>query len=614
MKRPWQIAAVFGLSAAVVLAALGWASAQVLRLDRLQAEGAQQAEQEGNIRLALWRMESALAPVVAQEAARPYFAYTSFYPAERAYTRMFSRLDPGEVLLPSPMLVQGGPYVILNFQVGPDGEVTAPQAPAGGMRGLAAMGYTTVQAMDRAAARLAELKTRLAGAPLAAALPKPEEGPTLAATLLLPDNQLWLQANGKNPAPGNKQGLNLMAGNNGNSLAMTQEERNNYEFQMRYRQNTIMNGTQIAQANINRGNVQLGNVREGMMQALWLGDSLVLARRVTVSGHEYVQGAWLDWEALHGWLLQEVRDVLPDADLVPERGPLDADAPARVLANLPLRLVPGLMPAAMPAGLSPLALSLLAAWVGVGLAAAAVAVLLWKAVALSERRAAFVGAVTHELRTPLTTFRMYSEMLAGDMVSDATKRRRYLDTLRAEADRLTHLVENVLYYARLERKPLRDRLEAIRVEDLIERTRRRLADRATQAGMELVIEMPDTVQDAAVLADASAVEQVLFNLVDNACKYAARAADRRIHLAAERIPGGAVVRVCDHGLGIEPADGRRLFRPFTKSARDAANSAPGVGLGLALSRRLAREMGGDLALEPGPHDGACFVLRLVSPR
>jgi signal transduction histidine kinase len=144
----------------------------------------------------------------------------------------------------------------------------------------------------------------------------------------------------------------------------------------------------------------------------------------------------------------------------------------------------------------------------------------------------------------------------------------------------------------------------------VERAGGRLADRAAQAGMQLVVEpLAADAAGAVVRADASAVEQILFNLVDNACKYAASAADKRIHLVAETAAGGGRLKVCDHGPGIPDEDGRRLFRPFSKSARDAANSAPGVGLGLALSRRLAREMGGDLVLEPAA-DGACFVLLL----
>ena len=220
-----------------------------------------------------------------------------------------------------------------------------------------------------------------------------------------------------------------------------------------------------------------------------------------------------------------------------------AAEPARLLAALPVQLVPGPAPALPPHGPSPLVVSLAVAWIGVLVAGLAVGLLLWQAVALSERRAAFVSAVTHELRTPLTTFRMYSEMLSGGMVTDEAKRRRYLDTLRIEANRLTHLVENVLSYARLERGRARGRVETVRLDDLVGRVRERLSERAAQAGMQLVTEMPDGSGAAGVRADVSAVEQILFNLVDNACKYAATAADRRLHLVAEAAgrpgaPGG----------------------------------------------------------------------------
>jgi len=109
--------------------------------------------------------------------------------------------------------------------------------------------------------------------------------------------------------------------------------------------------------------------------------------------------------------------------------------------------------------------------------------------------------------------------------------------------------------------------------------------------------------DAVVVrADPAAVEQILFNLVDNACKYAGASGDRRIHLEAARRGGRALLRVRDHGPGVNADVAGRMFRPFSRSAAEAAGSAPGVGLGLALSRRLARDMGGELRLEAG-HGG-----------
>jgi signal transduction histidine kinase len=276
-----------------------------------------------------------------------------------------------------------------------------------------------------------------------------------------------------------------------------------------------------------------------------------------------------------------------------------------------VRLVPGDLPAGFSEGWSPVLAVLIAAWICVLVASGAVAALLLGAVSLSERRAAFVSAVTHEMRTPLTTFLLYTEMLGEDMVQGEDKRRRYLATLRAEAQRLAHLVENVLGYARLEQGRPAGRLETVRLGDLVDGAAERLRTRAAQAGMDLLVDLPEAVRPEAVKADPSAVEQVLLNLVDNACKYAAGAEDRRIHLEAARAGGRIALSVRDHGPGVARDVRGRLFRPFSKSAQDAANSAPGVGLGLALSRRLARGMGGDLRLAASGAGGASFVLVLA---
>ena len=111
--------------------------------------------------------------------------------------------------------------------------------------------------------------------------------------------------------------------------------------------------------------------------------------------------------------------------------------------------------------------------------------------------------------------------------------------------------------------------------------------------------------------DVTAVEQIVFNLVDNACKYGMEEdGSGRILLKAEVVGRKARFSVCDEGCGIDRKDLKKLFRPFHKSAKEAAHSKPGVGLGLALSRRLARALGGELAVEKREGDGACFVLEL----
>jgi signal transduction histidine kinase len=355
-------------------------------------------------------------------------------------------------------------------------------------------------------------------------------------------------------------------------------------------------------------------VIEYVSRPVWVGDELLLARRVDRAGQTYVQGSWLDWPRLKTELLAESADLVPDADLAPVRSDEEAD-PTRMLAGLPVKLV---VAAAAPSGATangrgdgPLQWALAFGWLALGLAMAAVALLLWGVIALSERRAAFVSSVTHELRTPLTTFRLYSEMLARDMAPTPERRREYLETLRTEAERLTHLVENVLSYARLERGRRPRRSERTSPAELVDRFEPRLAERAAQAGMSLECSVDEESADQSLTTDVGVVEQILFNLVDNAAKYAGRAVDRRIELTASRKGRFIAFTVRDHGPGFLSTKAASRTAPFSKSAQEAAESAPGVGLGLALCRRLARELGGRLEIQPRDGEpGAAVTLCL----
>ena len=340
----------------------------------------------------------------------------------------------------------------------------------------------------------------------------------------------------------------------------------------------------------------------------WLEDELLLLRTAKLDGQTRVQGLWLDWPGLRTKLLETIKDLLPHAELsATDPSWLDATS----MVTLPVRLLPGKVELGMVEP-SPLRRSLLIAWACFFIAATAVGVVLNRAMVLSERRGAFVSAVTHELRTPLTTFQLYSEMLADDMVPDPVKRREYLRTLCDESTRLTHLVENVLSYSRIERGRASARREDLLLSDLMARIEPRLRQRTQPTGLDLLVSVAPEAAETRVNVDALAVEQIVFNLVDNACKYAAPASKEkclRVEVTVE--PRQAVVRVRDHGPGLTRQQLKRLFRPFEKSATEAAHSAPGVGLGLALCRRLARELGGDLALESSD-SGACF--KLTVPR
>ena len=149
------------------------------------------------------------------------------------------------------------------------------------------------------------------------------------------------------------------------------------------------------------------------------------------------------------------------------------------------------------------------------------------------------------------------------------------------------------------------------VEELLRRLEPRLSERAAQAGLNVQVEAARATRDTQMRTDPAAIEQILFNLVDNACKYAAPSASSPdLSVEASTDNKSLCLRIRDHGPGIAREVARRLFRPFSKSDQEAAQSAPGIGLGLSLCRRLSRSLGGDLSLERTAEPGASFLLRL----
>ncbi len=338
---------------------------------------------------------------------------------------------------------------------------------------------------------------------------------------------------------------------------------------------------------------------------LWLHGALFLLKPIP-GPPRIISGGKVNLEALCSRLLAESQDLLPNARLLPAEAPTDDGL---VLASFPLRLEPGSLPLSQAGFSAPIVLSLVAGWVAAVIAIAAAWTLVFSVMRLSERRASFVSAVTHELRTPLTTFRLYSDMLQSGVVKEE-KRGEYLRVLSREADRLSHLVENVLAFSQIERGSARASVAESTLAELLEPMRERLEARLAASGQTLEMDLAvSNIPSSKVKVNCAAVEHILFNLIDNAAKHAAGGEPPLVKLSFEKIPGFIRILVADHGPGIPSGERRRIFRAFHKSAREAAESRPGVGLGLALSLRLAKDLGGNLECAQ-PETGACFILKL----
>jgi signal transduction histidine kinase len=292
-----------------------------------------------------------------------------------------------------------------------------------------------------------------------------------------------------------------------------------------------------------------------------------------------------------------VHDLLPDASFLPVGD--DSGASPDQLATLPCILVPGQSlgnaPELASTEVLPISRVLGFVWAATFATLIAMGVLLGAILRLNDRRSAFVAAVTHELRTPLTTLRLYSEMLSRGMVRDETTRQEYLETLEREVIRIGHLLDNVFAFARLERGRKPPSVEPYSLRGWLERVEPKLHMLAARANMALEV-VDGEAWEARTRVDPSVLEQILTNLVDNAGKYAREAADRRILLEAQIQGGELHLAVRDFGPGFAKFSGP--WKPFFKTVEQAAESAPGIGLGLAISRQLAVQSGGRLWVDP----------------
>ena len=246
------------------------------------------------------------------------------------------------------------------------------------------------------------------------------------------------------------------------------------------------------------------------------------------------------------------------------------------------------------------------------LAGLSVAGLVWQADRLARERARFAAVAAHELRTPLASLRMYAEMLA-DGLGDPARAQEYARVMAGETDRLTRVVANVLGYSRLERRVLTVRRspgdlgEAI--QSCIDGLKPTLAAAGAQVDLALAPGLP------AIEFDRDALSHILQNLLDNAVKYGGGNGNR-IQVAAAQAGARAIaISVTDHGPGVPKELRRRLFRPFHHGhagdgVRTTAAGPPGLGLGLALVRDLARAHGGDATFADAQGGGSIFTVTL----
>ncbi|HEY6227215.1 MAG TPA: ATP-binding protein [Verrucomicrobiae bacterium] len=226
---------------------------------------------------------------------------------------------------------------------------------------------------------------------------------------------------------------------------------------------------------------------------------------------------------------------------------------------------------------------------------------------LENTRREFVANVSHELRTPLTLIKGFVETLLDGAKNNPDANERFLKTIDKHTDRLTFLIEDLLTISRLESGQVVLNQQPIQLREFAQHILDDLQSRAAERKVTFHNEVPENIE---ALADADRLQQVLFNLIDNAVKYGR--SEGSVWVTA-RVEGG-MIEACvrDNGPGIPSESVDRVFERFYRVDKARSREQGGTGLGLAIVKHIIQSHRGEVWLKSEVGQGSAFYFTLPS--
>jgi signal transduction histidine kinase len=230
--------------------------------------------------------------------------------------------------------------------------------------------------------------------------------------------------------------------------------------------------------------------------------------------------------------------------------------------------------------------------------------------AANAAKSTFLATMSHELRTPLNAVIGYSELLRAQISGGLNElQQQHIHRIEAAARHLLGLIEGILNFARLEAGKEQVHLTDVDTAQLAKTVIELVEPLAKAKG--LLIESRTQSGLTLIRTDLGKVRQILLNLLSNAVKFTQQG---HVTLDVHAESGSMTWTVTDTGVGIPPSDLERIFEPFQQGGQTSSGRAAGTGLGLTVSRQLARLLGGDVTATSTPGSGSSFVLRLPLDR
>ncbi|MDP2885358.1 MAG: ATP-binding protein [Ignavibacteria bacterium] len=224
----------------------------------------------------------------------------------------------------------------------------------------------------------------------------------------------------------------------------------------------------------------------------------------------------------------------------------------------------------------------------------------------SRMKSEFVSSVSHELKTPLALIRMFGETLESGLVSDEAKRQEFYHIITKESERLTHLINNVLNFSKMETGSKQYRFEEDDIVQVIRGTLEAYRFHIRDLGFEMVTQLPD--DPIVMMIDKDAISQALLNLLNNAAKYSDEQKFIRVELAKN--VDWVLISVEDRGVGIPQDELGKIFEKFYRASTTRTKETTGSGLGLTLVKHIVEAHAGSVDVSSTVGGGSRLVLRL----
>lgn len=224
---------------------------------------------------------------------------------------------------------------------------------------------------------------------------------------------------------------------------------------------------------------------------------------------------------------------------------------------------------------------------------------------LERTRREFFANLSHELRTPLTSIQSYAETLLSGAIHDKENNVKFLEIIARQAQRMQQLAKDISDLAAIESGQMQIRPKNLKLAEEVREVAELLKDTFAQKRVTFISKVDD---DFLVFADPKALEQILFNLIQNAAHF--NRLDGSITVEADVSGSYKVIRVIDTGIGIEPKNIPRIFERLFRVDDSRSNKVKGTGLGLAIVKHLVKTHGGSIEVESVPGRGSTFSVFL----